>query len=81
MMSPDPLVEIPDEEKREAYFAAGLIGVFFAMGPGFSAEAGGCQLETGAAASMAAAALTNLCGGTADQALAAASSSSNCWTS
>ena len=65
--------EITEEEKNEAYFAAGLIGVFFALGPGFSAEAGGCQLETGAAASMAAAALANLCGGSAEQALAAAS--------
>ena len=61
------------EQKTEAYFAAGLIGVFFALGPGFSAEAGGCQLETGAAAAMAAAALTDLCGGTAIEALNAAS--------
>ena len=64
---------ISDEKKIEAYFASGLIGVFFASGPGFSAEAGGCQLETGAAASMAAAALVNLCGGSAGQALDAAS--------
>jgi L-serine dehydratase len=62
-----------DEAKIRAYFAAGLVGVFIAQGPGFSAEEGGCQLETGAAASMAAAALVDLCGGTAAQALAAAS--------
>lgn len=62
-----------DERKVRAYFAAGLIGVFFARGPGFSAEEGGCQLETGAAAAMAAAALTDLCGGSATQAVAAAS--------
>jgi L-serine dehydratase len=64
---------ISEEAKVRSYFAAGLIGVFFAQGPGFSAEVGGCQLETGAAASMAAAALVDLSGGTAMQALAAAS--------
>ena len=61
------------ETLRRAYFAAGMIGVWFAAGPGFSAEAGGCQLETGAAASMAAAALVELHGGTAREAIAAAS--------
>ena len=61
------------EAKVRAYFAAGLVGVFFARGPGFSAETGGCQLETGAAASMAAAALSDLCGGTAMQSASAAS--------
>ncbi|MDG1753892.1 MAG: L-serine ammonia-lyase, iron-sulfur-dependent, subunit alpha [Rhodothermales bacterium] len=65
--------EISHERKVRAYFAAGLIGVYFAQGPGFSAETGGCQLETGAAAAMAAAALTDMCDGTASQALAAAS--------
>lgn len=65
--------DVSNDAKIRSYFAAGLIGVFFAMGPGFSAEAGGCQLETGAAASMAAAALTDLCGGTAKQSLSAAS--------
>ena len=64
---------ISEDRKIKAYFAAGLIGVFIAQGPGFSAEEGGCQLETGASASMAAAALAELCGGTADQAIAAAS--------
>lgn len=64
---------ITHEAKIRATFAAGLVGVFFARGPGFSAETGGCQLETGAAASMAAAALVDLCGGTAMQAAAAAS--------
>ena len=62
-----------DDEKTRAYFAAGIVGVFIARGPGFSAEEGGCQLETGAAASMTAAALVDLCGGTLDQSLAAAS--------
>ncbi len=63
----------PESAKVRSYFAAGLIGVFLARGPGFSAEEGGCQLETGAAASMAAAALSDLCGGTAQQSIAAAS--------
>ena len=61
------------EEKLRAYFAAGLIGVFFANGPGFSAEEGGCQLECGAAAAMTAAALVDISGGTAQQTVNAAS--------
>jgi L-serine dehydratase len=62
-----------EEDKIMAYFAGGLVGVFFAMGPGFSAEEHGCQVETGAAGCMAAAALTELSGGNFRQALAAAS--------
>ncbi len=65
--------QVTEDQKIRAYFAAGLVGVFFARGPGFSAEEGGCQLETGAAAAMAAAALTDLCGGSANEAVAAAS--------
>jgi len=61
------------EEKVMAYFAGGLIGVFFAMGPGFSAEEHGCQVETGAAGCMAAAALADLSGGDFRQSLNAAS--------
>ena len=64
---------ISQDTKVHAYFAAGLVGVFFANGPGFSAETGGCQLETGAAAAMAAAALVTIFDGTCDQALGAAS--------
>lgn len=62
-----------EEKKIMAYFAGGLVGVFFAMGPGFSAEEHGCQVETGAAGCMAAAALADLSGGDFRQALAAAS--------
>jgi L-serine dehydratase len=62
-----------EKEKVLAYFAGGLVGVFFAMGPGFSAEEHGCQVETGAAGCMAAAALADLSGGDYRQALAAAS--------
>lgn len=64
---------IPEEKKVLAYFAGGLTGVFFAMGPGFSAEEHGCQVETGAAACMTAAALVEASGGSALQATAAAS--------
>jgi len=56
-----------------AFLAAGIAGVFIAHKYTFSAEEGGCQVETGAAAAMAAAGLVELHGGTARQALAAAS--------
>jgi L-serine dehydratase len=65
--------ELQEEQKILAYFAGGLIGVFFALGPGFSAEEHGCQVETGAASCMAAAALVELSGGDFRQALGAAS--------
>ncbi|MCF7973807.1 MAG: L-serine ammonia-lyase, iron-sulfur-dependent, subunit alpha [Phycisphaerae bacterium] len=57
----------------KAYFAAGLVGAYFAQGPGFSAEEHGCQVECGAAAGMAGAGIVQLMGGTAKQALDAAS--------
>ena len=65
--------EIEEDEKILAYFAGGLMGVYFAMGPGFSAEEYGCQVETGAAAAMTAAALADLSGGNAEQSVGAAS--------
>jgi L-serine dehydratase len=61
------------EELIKAYFAAGIVGVYFAKGPGFSAEEHGCQVECGAASGMAAAAIVQLFGGTARQAIDAAS--------
>ena len=60
-------------DKIMAYFAAGLVGVYFAMGPGFSAEEHGCQVECGASAGMAAAGIVEFFGGAAEQALGAAS--------
>jgi len=57
----------------EALFAAGIVGAYFAQGPGFSAEEHGCQVECGAASGMAAAAMVQLMGGDARQALGAAS--------
>jgi L-serine dehydratase len=62
-----------DEELAKAFLAAGLIGVVIASQWTFAAEVGGCQAEGGAAASMAAGALVQLNGGTANQSLTAAS--------
>lgn len=61
------------DELVKAYFAAGIVGAYFAQGPGFSAEEHGCQVECGAASGMAAAGIVQLMGGTAKQALDAAS--------
>ncbi len=57
----------------QAYFATGIVGVYFANGPGFSAEEHGCQVECGASAGMAAAGIVQLFGGSAKQAIDAAS--------
>jgi L-serine dehydratase len=67
------LMQKSDEELAKAFLAAGLIGVVIASQWTFAAEVGGCQAEGGAAASMAAGALVQLNGGTANQALTAAS--------
>ena len=61
------------EQLIKAYFAAGIVGAYFAAGPGFSAEEHGCQVECGAASGMAAAGIAQLFGGTAKQAISAAS--------
>jgi L-serine dehydratase len=53
--------------------AGGMIGVLIAAGATFAAEVGGCQAECGAGSGMAAAALVNLAGGSARQAVNAAS--------
>jgi len=62
-----------EEDMARAMLAAGMIGVFIAAHSSFAAEVGGCQAETGSGASMAAAALVTLAGGTAEQAVGAAS--------
>jgi L-serine dehydratase len=62
-----------NEEKNGALLLAGLIGVFITLDATFAAEEGGCMAETGSGASMAAAALTWLAGGSNDQQMAAAS--------
>ena len=61
------------EELARAMLAAGLVGVFIAAHATFAAEVGGCQAECGAGSGMAAAALVTLAGGTAHQAVNAAS--------
>ncbi|MGK0518793.1 MAG: L-serine dehydratase [Planctomycetota bacterium] len=62
-----------EDQTLRAMLAAGLIGVFVSTRSSFAAEVGGCQAETGAGAAMAAAALVELAGGNAEQALGAAS--------
>ena len=63
-----------DRSRRiEALLGAGLIGVFITARSTFAAEVAGCMAECGSGASMAAAALTGLAGGTLSQQLSAAS--------
>lgn len=62
-----------DEKLVQGLLAAGLIGIFIAEGATFSAELGGCMAECGSAAGMAAAALTEMMGGSPEEALCAAS--------
>lgn len=66
-------MNMDEEEMAKAMLAAGLIGVFIATRWTFAAEVGGCQAEGGSAASMVAAALVTLAGGSRDQGIAAAS--------
>ena len=53
--------------------AAGMIGVFIAEHATFAAEVAGCQAETGAGGSMAAAGLVTLMDGSLEQCVGAAS--------
>lgn len=66
-------LERNEEDTAKALLAGGLVGAFIATASTFAAEVAGCQAECGAGSGMAAAALVTLLGGTADQALAAAS--------
>jgi L-serine dehydratase len=66
-------MNLSEEDMARALLASGLIGVFIATHWTFAAEVGGCQAEGGSAASMAAAALVTLAGGTLAQSVAAAS--------
>lgn len=65
--------DIDMEKIVRGLMAAGITGVFIADKYTFSAEEGGCQVETGSGAAMAAAGLVEMDGGTAKQAMAAAS--------
>ncbi len=64
---------ISEEEAIKALLVAGLIGVFIAARSTFAAEVGGCQAECGSGATMAAAAIVGLAGGTLHQQICAAS--------
>ncbi len=66
---------VSGEAAERALLTGGLVGVFVTNRSSFAAEVGGCQAETGAGAAMAAAALVELAGGTAEQSLSAASQS------
>ncbi len=66
-------VNASTQDRVKAFYAAGIIGAYFAKGPGFSAEEHGCQVECGAASGMAAAGVVQLLGGSAKQAIGAAS--------
>lgn len=57
---------------KKFLLVAGEIGSIFKKGATISAAMGGCQAEIGVSSAMAAAALTELMGGTAEQALIAA---------
>ena len=65
--------QLDDDILSRGFWAAGLVGIFIARGATFAAEVAGCQAETGAGASMAAAGLVEMAGGTAQEALDAAS--------
>jgi len=60
------------EDVRKFLLVAGEIGSIFKKGSTISAALGGCQAEIGVSSAMAAGALTELMGGTAEQALMAA---------
>ncbi len=64
---------LSDEDAVKALMIAGLIGVFIAAHSTFAAEVGGCQAECGSGATMAAAAIVSLAGGTLNQSISAAS--------
>jgi len=59
---------LPDEKLIDGLAAAGLVGAVIAERASLSGAEGGCQAETGAGAAMAAAAATEMLGGTPSQA-------------
>jgi L-serine dehydratase len=63
----------PEQDMARAMLAAGMIGVFISAQATFAAELCGCLAECGAGSGMAAAALVTLAGGSARQAVDAAS--------
>jgi L-serine dehydratase len=63
----------PERDMARAMLAAGMIGVFIADQATFASEVCGCLVECGAGSGMAAAGLVTLAGGSARQAVDAAS--------
>lgn len=61
------------DEMTKGMLAAGMIGLFIAEHATFAAEVGGCQVECGAGSSMAAGGLAAIMGGSAQEAVDAAS--------
>jgi L-serine dehydratase len=59
---------IPEEKVLDALATAGLVGAIIAERASLSGAEGGCQAETGAGAAMAAAAATEMLGGSPSQA-------------
>lgn len=64
---------LTDDQMIEALFTASAIGAIITRNATVAGAEGGCQAETGAAASMAAAGVVEMMGGTPEQALHAAS--------
>ena len=64
--------ELSQENAALALLAAGAVGVIVANRATFAAEVAGCQVEIGAAGAMAAAAVVDAAGGSAQQAADAA---------
>lgn len=62
-----------EDDTIKALLSAGMMGVFIAEHATFAAEVAGCQAETGAGGSMAAAGLVTLMGGTLAQCVTASS--------
>ena len=62
-----------EDEITKAMLAAGIMGVFISEHATFAAEVAGCQAETGAGGSMAAAGLVTLMDGKLEQCVTAAS--------
>jgi L-serine dehydratase len=63
----------PERDMARAMLAAGMIGVFIAGQATFASELCGCLVECGSGSGMAAAGLVSLAGGSAQQAVDAAS--------
>lgn len=61
------------EQLREGLLTAAAVGYLVARNASVSGAEGGCQAEVGTACAMAAAAAVEMCGGTPEQALSAAS--------